>query len=167
MLKRFAALLSASLMLVACGICRKGTNTTESQRETVKVMEHIKIVPVITKIEIPPLSIERETRDTSSHLENQYAESDARVSRDGILYHSLKTKPQTLQQQHEVPVEYRDSIVVREVEKKVEVERLVEKKLNAWQKFRLDIFWPLIALLAIAGRKQMLWVVKKILALLA
>ena len=92
-----------------------------------------------TTFEIP-VEIEKiVTKDTISHLENQFAKSDARVS-DGLLYHSLESIPQVIKVPYEVHVTdtlYKESQVI---EKEVEV----EKPLSWLQKFRMDAFWWLL-----------------------
>lgn len=43
-------------------------------------------------IEVPAQSAERTTVDSVSHLETDYAESNAKINEDGTLSHSLKNK---------------------------------------------------------------------------
>ena len=87
------------------------------------------------------------TRDTSSHLENTYAESDAVVS-GGVLSHSLQTKPQTIK----VPVNVyvHDTVTVKE--KAETIIKEVERDLTWWQKTKMNLFWvlSLLAVLFIA-----------------
>lgn len=83
------------------------------------------------------------TRDTSSHLENRYAASDATVS-GGYLTHSLESKPQTIYVPYEVKVT--DTLIIeKEVTTAVETKE-VEKELSWWQKVRLWAFLPLLLL---------------------
>lgn len=70
------------------------------------------------------------TRDTSSHLENTYATSDASV-RDGVLRHVLETKPQ--EKRVAVTNVVRDTIVVQKSAETIVVE--VERKLTKKQEF--------------------------------
>lgn len=160
-----SALLGAVVAFAGCGICHRATGGFESHSEAIKVIEHTEFVPVTVNFDIPAISSERIVRDSSSHLENDFAVSDARINRDGSLYHSLNTKPQTLQHDTEVKIEYRDSIVTKEVEKEIPVP--VEKELNWWQKFRLGSFWALLAISLFALRKPLLSLLKKIVALIA
>lgn len=99
-----------------------------------------------------PFVVEREvvrnvTRDTSSHLENTYAESDAVVS-GGVLSHSLQTKPQTIK----VPVNVyvHDTVTVKE--KAETIIKEVERDLTWWQKTKMNLFWvfALVGILFIA-----------------
>lgn len=92
-----------------------------------------------TTFEIPVEVEKIVTKDTISHLENQFAKSDARVS-DGLLYHSLESIPQVIKVPYEVHVTdtlYKESQVI---EKEIEV----EKPLSWWQKFRMNAFWWLL-----------------------
>lgn len=91
-------------------------------------------------------------KDTSSHLENDLAVSDASIDSLGFLHHSLKTK-----QRGRLPVpskntkERRDSIVYRDKCVYIEKPVYVEAELNAWQRFRLRGFWILAAAVAAIG----------------
>lgn len=126
-------------------------------QENVRVIEHTEYVPI--EIELPPVPEIKEhifTRDTSSHLENEYAFSEAIIHRDGTLEHSLSTKAQKRTETVKVPMIQRDSIVYQtEV-----VEKLVEKKLNWWQKFRQEGFFVLALLLLWAYRKKIIALIK-------
>ena len=100
-----------------------------------------------------PVEVEKiVTRDTTSHLENNWAKSDAMVS-DGFLHHSLESKPRIIQ----VPVEVHVTDTVWKEQEIKEVEKLVEKELTWWQRFRMEAFpWLLLAvvlLLLFAFRK--------------
>ena len=154
-IKAILALLTGLWAACGCSVFRHVSESSERTKETVTVVTHTELVPVAVRFEIPPISEKTTTRDSSSHLENGFASSDARINRDGSLYHSLDMKPQSIEKETEVPVEYRDSIVFRdrEVEKFVEVP--VERELSWWQRVRLDGFWVLLALAAFAFRKQL------------
>lgn len=92
-------------------------------------------------ISIPAQSAVRTTPQGFSHLETDYAKSDARINEDGTLTHTLDNKAVPVP----VPVKNStDSIYVdRYVEKPVPVEVPieVEKKLSWWETFRLDTWW--------------------------
>lgn len=89
-----------------------------------------------------PVEVEKiVTRDTTSHLENNWAKSDAMVS-GGFLHHSLESKPRIIQ----VPVEVHVTDTVLKEQEIKEVEKLVEKELTWWQRFRMEAFpWLLLA----------------------
>ena len=127
-------------------------------RDTTIVEIHERIVHDTARVEIPFIKEVNVTRDTSSHLENDYAISDAWVE-DGILHHSLQTKPQTIDAPVEVSVadtttthehyEKTDSTAIEIVE--------VEKPLSPIQKAKIGAFpWLVGAVLLL-----LLWVFRK------
>ena len=95
------------------------------------------------------------TRDTTSHLENDYAQSDAVVS-GGFLHHSLESKPQIIKVPFVVHV---TDTLWRESEIKETIKE-VEKPLSWWGKLRMNGFWVLlvvvIGLLLYVFRKPLL-----------
>lgn len=93
------------------------------------------------------------TRDTSSHLENKYGVSDAVVS-EGLLHHSLETKPQYIKVP--VTVEVHDTIVVEK-----QAQTIIQKvnELTKWQSFSMVLGWILGGLILLA---LILWIVRKI-----
>lgn len=89
-----------------------------------------------------PIEVERiVTRDTSSHLENSFAKSDAVVS-GGYLHHSLESIPQIIR----VPVVVHVTDTIYREKEAVETikEVKVEKPLSWWQKFRIRACWWLL-----------------------
>ncbi len=103
-------------------------------------------------IEIPAQSAERTTPDKFSHLETDYAESDARINADGTLTPTLANKP------HPTPVPVKnttDTIFVDrniEVPVPVEVPKEVERQLTIWQQVRLNTWgWLATAVALCAG----------------
>lgn len=92
-----------------------------------------------------PVEVEKiVTRDTVSHLENNWAKSDAMVS-DGFLHHSLESKPRIIQ----VPVEVHVTDTVWKEQEIIEKEVEVEKPLSWWQSFEIGAFWWLIGAVAL------------------
>ena len=142
-----AIFLGCAFWAVSCGTARKVTPTL-TEREHLEIRTRTVFVPDTVHYRLPLVELMRETRDTASHLENEYAWSDASVDRAGTLRHTLSTKPQDIPVPTESRVEYRDSIVYREKEVRVPEPYPVEvpAKLNAWQRFRLRSFWPLVLL---------------------
>ena len=129
-------------------------------RDSVRVEIRERIVHDTVKFEVPVIKEKNVTRDTSSHLENDWAKSDASVS-DGLLYHSLETKPKTVYVPVEVPVH--DTLYIEKEGKETVVPKEVEKPLTWWQRFRLKGFWWLLGSLSIlllwALRKQVLRII--------
>lgn len=100
-----------------------------------------------------PVEVEKiVTKDTASHLENRYAKSDAVVS-DGLLSHSLESKPQYIK----VPVEVHVTDTLYKESQIIEKEVKVEKPLTWWQKFRQGAFWWLLGGLVLA----LIWIFRK------
>lgn len=143
---------SCAMILPGCGTLRPRerivTETVTEYRD--------RVVHDTTTFEIEKEVEKVVTRDTSSHLENKYAESDAVVS-GGFLSHSLKSKPQVIKVPYEVHVT--DTVTIYK-ESAVKTE-YVEKELTWWQKTKINGFWWLLALAAAGWRKQLAWLVKK------
>lgn len=154
-----ALILPLILLLTACGASR---HLTDTQRDSVRVevRKTVEYIHDTVVIEIPAQVAERTTRDSSSHLENDYAESDARINSDGTLYHDLRTKPQEKEIPVEVPTERNDSIIYRNIE----VEKIVpvERELTKWQKFQMKGFLiALVVLVVCVFRKPLLCLIRR------
>jgi hypothetical protein len=122
--------------------------------ETETVIEYRDRIVTDTAVVEIPVEVEKiVTRDTTSHLENTYARSDAMVS-EGFLHHSLESIPQYIK----VPVEVHvTDTLYKEAEIRTETIE-VEKPLSWWQKFRMDAFWWLLgAVIAL-----LLWTFRKL-----
>ena len=147
------------LLLCSCGAGKHLPLQTE-QKDSIRtvVKEVTKYILDTVILEIPAQTAEITTRDTSSHLETDYAESDARINPDGTLHHTLRNKEQDKPVPVDVPVTQKDSIVYRDkyVYETVEVPR----ELTRWQKWQMRSFWILLAIMA----AYLLW--KPLLALI-
>ena len=127
--------LSLLLLLVAasaCGAARPVNKPADSTR--VEVRYETRTVHDTAYVELPVIIEKVQTLDTASTLENDYAKSDAIVSA-GILSHSLETKPVVLPVKVDRVTVYKDSLVYRDRVVKETIE--IEKKLSAWQSFRM------------------------------
>ena len=126
-----SALLAIVLCLSACGTVRP-TLSQDSTRVEVKTV--VETVHDTAYVQLPAIVERVATLDTASVLENKYAKSAAMVS-GGVLTHSLETKPVKEPVSVEKQIVYRDSLVYRDrvVTETVEV----EKKLSAWQSFKM------------------------------
>lgn len=146
-------LLLIALLLTACGTPKKLT-TTQQDSTRIEIRETVIYVPDTVFVEIPAQTAERTTQDSTSHLENDYALSDARINPDGSLYHDLKTKPQEKPVPFDKPVEKKDSIIYRTqyIDREVTVE--VERELSWWEKTQIYGFWGLVVILIIVYRKK-------------
>lgn len=126
-----SALLAIALILTACGTVRP-TLSQDSTRVEVKTV--VETVHDTAYVQLPVIVERVATLDTTSVLENKFAKSAAMVS-GGVLTHSLETKPVKEPVSVEKQIVYRDSLVYRDrvVTETVEV----EKKLSAWQSFKM------------------------------
>lgn len=124
-------LLAIALILTACGTVRP-TLSQDSTRVEVKTV--VETVHDTAYVQLPVIVERVATLDTASVLENKYAKSAAMVSA-GVLTHSPETKPVKEPVSVEKQIVYRDSLVYRDrvVTETVEV----EKKLSAWQSFKM------------------------------
>ena len=139
-MKTFFLVLSL-LSCVACGTLKQVT-PTESVRTDVRVETVIQKDTIY--LEIPVIEKVVETLDTASVIENKYAKSAASV-RNGVLVHSLATKPVNEPVIVDKQIVYRDSLVYVD---RINTETIeVEKPLTGWQQVKLAL--GTIALLAI------------------
>ena len=147
-MRRVLVMMCAVLMLASCGTQRKALDT--ETRDSTRVVVRTELIETIDTVyvELPRQSEKVVTKDTSSHLENDVAVSDASVDALGFLHHSLKTKPRSIPVPSKNTKERRDSIVYRDKNVYIEKPVYVEAKLTAWQRFRLDGFWILAAVVA-------------------
>lgn len=151
-LRLLIPLLMSALLLCGCAASRHVSDSVNSeQRDTFRVETVTIYVPDTVFVEIPAQTAERETRDSVSNLENDYATSEARINPDGSLYHDLKTKPQKKPVEFQKPVERRDSIVYRERVRTETVTETVEvpRQLTWFQKTSIYGFWAAIIFLMI------------------
>lgn len=150
-MRHVLSMVCAVLMLASCGTQRKALDT--ETRDSTRVVVRTELIETIDTVyvELPRQSETVAVKDTSSHLENDVAVSDASVDALGFLHHSLKTKPRSIPVPSKNTKERRDSIVYRDKNVYVEKPVYVEAKLNAWQRFRLNGFWILAAIVAVIG----------------
>lgn len=158
-------LLSAALLTTGC----KTHKTVQEQLPIVPIetntdtkIVHIETIDTVF-VEIPAQSAERTTPEKESHLETDYAESDARINEDGTLTHTLHNKPtkQPVPVKNSTDTVYVDKFIEKPVP--VEVPKEVERELTSWQKIRLNTWgWLATALVLCIS-----WVCRKPLITLA
>lgn len=112
----------------------------------IHVLYSIKYRPLLVEFNTPDIRETRVTRDTTSTLENDYAESTATVS-NGVLTHSLNTKPHTETKEVQVPHERTDSTIY--VYQEVVKIKEVATPLTWWQETQIKGFWAMISLLGV------------------
>ena len=150
-MKKQLALALLVVLVASCGSSRHAATSIETHDSTkVEVrMERIEHIDTVY-IELPRQVERIVTQDTTSRLENDYAVSEARVEA-GMLHHTLETKAA------KVPVPAKATIekmygITTVSKAKVEKEKVyIEKKLTAWQRFRLRGFWVLAAAVVAIG----------------
>ena len=173
---RYVGMLGGALIMLSflsgCATQRGAGSTTtttiEKDSSDVKVEIRTEYITDTLYIEIPAQKSERTTQDSTSHLETDYAVSDARINPDGSLSHSLENKAQKKPAEFQKPIEHKDSIRTiykyRYKDKKVEVPVYVEKDLSWWQSTSIKFFPYAIALiLGMAGwifRKPLIKIIK-------
>ena len=80
-MKHLPLLLLLTFIIGGCASSRRlSENVHQQDSVQVKVETRIEYVPDTVFIEIPAQTSERETADSTSHLENDYATSDARIN---------------------------------------------------------------------------------------
>lgn len=127
--------------------CRTGRQVVVVEgKDSIRIEERVREIKVTDTlfVEVPMQKESTTVRDSMSHLENDYAISDARIMADGSLYHSLETKPRTDTLTQELSVQAKDSIIYRE--KVVPKIVPVEKGLSDWQKIQIRGFWIFLIL---------------------
>ena len=109
-MKNFILVLFSALC-VACATTRQAAPSeriqTETRIETVFQTDTV-------YLEVPQILEKIVTADTVSVLENDFARSAAEVS-DGLLSHSLETKPVKQPVEVQTKIVYRDSVVFKDV----------------------------------------------------
>ena len=100
-------------------------------RDSVRVEIRERVVHDTAYVDVPLIKEVNVTRDTSSHLENEYAMSDASIS-NGTLRHSLETRPHKIAAP--VTITVHDTLTV---EKKAETIIKEVNVLTKWQGFQI------------------------------
>lgn len=140
-MKNFTIIL-ASLLCVACASARQ---VTPSENTRVEIRTETVFQKDTVYLELPVIEEKVQTLDTMSVLENRYAKSEAIVT-DGVLVHSLATKPVKEPVEVETKVVYRDSLVY--VDKIVKETVEVVKPLSGPNRFFLAFGkWAFVILL--------------------
>ena len=146
-----------SFVAVACSSLRQVTPTekivTETRIETVFQTDTV-------FLEVPQIVERIVTKDTVSFLENEFAKSAASVS-DGLLSHSLETKPVQKPVEVQTKIVYRDSVIVQD--RVVTEIQEVEKELTGWQSFKMKMGGWFLGILSLLALAAIIWIIIKIL----
>ena len=148
------SLILLSAVCVACATSRQAAPSekilVETRIETVYKTDTV-------YLEVPKIVEKIVTADTVSVLENEYAKSEASVS-EGMLAHSLETKPVKQPVEVQTQVVYRDSLIVKDnvIVQTVEV----EKPLTGWQSFKMAMGGWMLGLIIFMIVCVILYIVK-------
>ena len=164
--KALACLVGLILRLLLCvllGSCRSGKEIVYETKDSVRVevRTNIVYVPDTIFVEIPAQAAERTTADSTSHLETDYAESDARINPDGTLFHSLANKPQDKPVEFQKPVVTKDSVRT-EIKWRTRIQiKEVERKKTWWEQTKSYGFYVMVLILLWCYRKEVIRLVRK------
>ena len=125
---------SIILLSAVCVACATSRQAAPSEKILVETRIETVYKTDTVYLEVPKIVEKIVTADTVSVLENEYAKSEASVS-EGLLAHSLETKPVKQPVEVQTQVVYRDSVIVKDnvIVQTVEV----EKPLTGWQSFKM------------------------------
>lgn len=160
-----------SLLFGACTTSRKAAPVIEQstqERDSVRVeyRERVVFVPDTLYVEIPSQTAERETTDSVSVLENDFAKSLARITPDGLLFHNLETKPQNIAAPYERPVvekETKESHVADKEEAKTKTKTIIVPRDYTWWDYtRFYGLYAAIIFLIITYRRNILNAVQRV-----
>ena len=141
-MEKILTLIITIVLLASCGVYKPRIE----YRDSIRIEYRDRIIHDTATFEIPVIIEKNVTRDTTSHLENPYAKSDAVVS-EGFLWHSLESIPQTIHVP--VEIEVHDTTYIEKAQETVYITEYKERDLTWWQDFRLKMFWILAGALAI------------------
>ena len=148
------------LLLMSCGSANKLPQIGPSVRDSTRVVTKIETIYIkdTVFVDIPSQEKENTTNESHSHLETDFAESDASIDSAGRLHHTLNNKKGKVPVPTETPVIKKDSIVFRdrevEVPKPYPVEVEVPRDLTWWQQTQMIGFWIALSLLMLKYRKS-------------
>lgn len=134
---------------------RQVATTTLQNNTEIRYIHTERIDTVL--IQLPAETAERTTKKKESHLETNYAESDAWINEEGDLCHNLRNKTTPAP----APVKTsKDSVMAsKESEKPVPiyVPQEVERQLTTWEKTRLKTWGWIATVLALCAG----WIFRK------
>lgn len=156
-----------SFLLLSCGAAKNLPPASPSVRDSVKIVTRVETVFIhdTLKVPVPKQDVSNKTKESTSHLETDFAVSDASIDSTGTLHHTLSNKAGDVPVPTKTPVHSRDSIVYRdrevEVPKPYPVEVEVPRDLTWWQETQMMGFWVMLLLLALKYRKTIFAIVRR------
>lgn len=150
-------LLLLCFVMISCGAGKNLPVSTVPIKDSARVEIRYNTIYVTDTVlvSVPSQEASNTTKESSSHLETEFAESDASVDSTGTLHHTLKNKKGKVPVPTKTPVHSKDSIVYREKEVPVPypVEVEVPRDLTWWQRTQMICFWIMLMLLVLKYRK--------------
>lgn len=136
------AYIAAVYVLVSCGVQKP----VVTHQDSVRVEIRERVVRDIVSVTLPPVYIERTVKDTTSHIESEYAQSDAAI-RGGFLFHSLTGAPKTIR----VPVykTVHDTTIIERQAQTVFVD--VPRQPTKWESFLEVCGYILLGIVTLAA----------------
>lgn len=121
------------------------TSTSDTMR--VEVREVVHFVTDTVEVQVP-VEVQTAIVPDSSHLETSYATSDAYLTAEGQLHHTLSNKAGAHPVEVQKEIIVRDSVVYRtQIDRQV-VE--VERDFTKFERFQMTAFWVMSVLLVAA-----------------
>lgn len=141
--------IAVALTLAISGSCcpARHLSTSHSDTTRVEVREVVRLVTDTVEVQVP-VEVQTAIVPDSSHLETSYATSDAYLTAEGQLFHSLSNKAGARPIEVEKEEIERDSIYTRTRHLYEIVE--VERDFTKFERFQMTAFWVLSALLIAA-----------------
>ena len=148
-----------AIVMLLFSSCRTGKIVVVEGKDSIRIEERVREIKVTDTlfVEVPMQKESTTVRDSMSHVENDYAISDARIMIDGSLYHSLETKPRTDTLTQELSVQAKDSIIYRE--KVIPKIYPVEKELNWFVRMRI---WLGNVMLVLISGAVIIFIMKRV-----
>ncbi len=123
--------------------------------------------------DIPKQSETKITKEDSSHVETDLAESDAWINDDGTLGHSIKNKEgqikSTVYVPHTTATTNKEAVKEKEIPVPQPYPVEVEREFTVMEQFKLAVFWYLAGAMAVSliilFRKPLLTIFRKIIRL--
>ena len=161
-----ATLILLLFLFTGCCSCKKiktDNNSNHEVKDSVRVeYKYEKVTEYVhdtTYVTIPAQENVNHIIGDSSHLENQYCSSDAKINPDGTLYHNLKTKPQDIPVEFDKPVttitesEKEDHTSTDVSENNQTITEYIERDYTWWDKTRFYASYILFGWLLLNYRK--------------
>lgn len=147
------ALVAATL--ASCRTAQPSVETLTEVRYETRYVE--RLVTDTLLVEIPAQTASNVTPADSSHLETDFATSDAWTDSEGLLHHTLANKAQKRPVEFQRPEVEKETTATEKEQEKIKEPVYIEKELTRWQEFRLAAFGWLVGAVALL----LLWVLRK------